>query len=183
MSEQGKPKAWQVAFLGVVFIGGALATLRKGCAGEETKKPAAKRRAPAEPKTESPTLPFATREEFVAATLAQFKAGGGVGHLFDDGVVEVRPDDRFDTLSVEIRYTIAPEKTLSRGSAETVLPVLAGAGVKALIERGWNPREKMTVVRARAWQPAGKSVTGGDMVRTFGTARYDYNEDRIIFER
>lgn len=180
MTDEKKRMSPAMAVVQLVVLVGVFVVVWRVMSGDGDESEKADK-PKAEKKETAPKLPYATRDEFLAATLAQF-GPDGTGALFDKGTVLMDPSDDFEPDSVMIRYQIAEGKQLSRAEAETVLRPLAGAGVKALIERGWNPREKMTLVWARASQPAGGSVTGEPTVRRFGTARYDYNEDRILFD-
>ena len=54
--------------------------------------------------------------------------------------------------------------------------------IQVLIAHGHDPKESMTFVSAYAYQPSGKSVTGRAQVLTHGSAHYDYNTDKVVFE-
>jgi hypothetical protein len=102
------------------------------------------------------------------------------GDLLKRGTITV---EEYSGESIRLRYTFkSPKPRMTRNEAEVITVGLVTFAVKVLMEHGYNPREGWMFISAYCYQPAEKSVTGADRLLTYGSAKYDFNVDKVIFE-
>jgi hypothetical protein len=81
--------------------------------------------------------------------------------------------------SVTIHYKAAPPLGMVNAEADT--KAMVRAILAELIRTGHKPMDEYDSVFASAWQDGLKGQTGAALVRVFGTAHYDFNNDQIAF--
>lgn len=127
------------------------------------------------PRNPAPAMPFA-KEQLIEELEAKLTDG----NLLKEGKIKAIA---FQLDEVTIEYSRTSQyPAMTPVEAEVTTTGLVKLSIDILIAHGLNPRSHRTILFGHAYQPAGKSVTGADRVRTFGYAIYDYNEDRIKFK-
>lgn len=154
---------------------GLIARILVGAAVLGTKKSTKQTGVSATASTESDEIPMSN-----SRLLGEIENMVGDGNLLDQGYVDVTT---FEPRSLTLKYMKkSPTPRMTRDEAEVITLGLVKFSIDVLIKHGYNPRERSMIIIAHAYQPAGKSVTGADQVRTFGKAMYSYVADRVTFE-
>ena len=147
------------------------ALLLAGCDGDEPPRP--KRKAATATAT-PPTLPL-SQVEFLKAVRA--KLGDALANGAEVGC------RRYSDAAIVLKVVYPPsERRIGPDVGEIDARMVAGAAVKVLMERGWNPRERVTVITVAARQAAPDSPTDGEQVFKAGAATYDPVSDRVTFD-
>lgn len=103
------------------------------------------------------------------------------GELLDHGTLEL-PEYGLD--GIRLRFVFAsPSPRMTPADAEVITKGLVTNAIAVLLEHGHDPKAEETFISAYCFQPAGKSVTGREQLLTFGSAHYDWNDEKVVFER
>ncbi len=101
------------------------------------------------------------------------------GKLLKQGRIEV---DSFETSGIGIRYLrTSARPIMTRAENEVITTGLVKFAIDVLMAHGHDPRTEGMYIRASAYQPTSKSVTGRDQVHTHGRSAYNAISDRIEF--
>jgi hypothetical protein len=93
---------------------------------------------------------------------------------------EIRFDN--DNSAKMVALTINYRRTPSGyGEVEADTRRVARAVLRTLVANGRNPHAEWIFVSVRGQKPE-SGETGADLVRVFGTTRYDFNSDQLVFE-
>ena len=91
-----------------------------------------------------------------------------------------RPDIKSTQYSLTLWYK-SEAKVTSEAEVETDTKLIARAVLAELVRQGRNPAEERIRLFVYARQQTRGGETGGQVVRTFGNAMYDFNRDRLGF--
>jgi hypothetical protein len=83
-----------------------------------------------------------------------------------------------DSVSVTLLY----RSNIGQARAEIDTTAAARAILAEMVTEGIHPSEYWVFVFVTAQQDGIRGETGGQLVRPFGTAHYDFNNDQIIYE-
>lgn len=120
------------------------------------------------------TLPFGAAE--LEANLRKQTAKG---NLFSRGSLEIR---HMTAHEISMTFHFKQGESVEAEMPEVATMGLAKLTIDDLIAAGFNPREQWLMVHVWAEQPAERSVTGGAQVRVFGSANYDFSDDKLTYE-